>query len=595
MPTHLLLVSLGPIQDFIATARRCHDLWYGSWLLSDLARTTAEAIAERCGADAVIFPAGLASSADRPGVSNKILALVPEGVDPTSVAEHANQRQAARLRALRDEAWALSPPAERVFDRVSAERQVDELMEFLWVAVPEVPSYAAARKVAESRLASLKNTRRWTQPPWTTGAVPKSSLDGARESVVDEAIYDRKTGWTPEQRRQAFGVKNGERLCGIGLLKRRGVEVASHGPSAPRFHSTSHVAAVPVLRALDPKLSREYLRALRSLGLDTDRFRIAPGGVDLAGHDGSLLFPTRLEEHFTENSEQGADARSLADQARKHLHALLKSVDVSEPYPYYAFLQADGDRMGFAIDTIDSIEGHRKLGEALNAFTLDCKRIVEAHGGSLLFAGGDDVLALLPLPTSVAASRNLAERFAEVVAPVVRALAPGCHLPTLSVGLGICHAREPMSDARLAAKEAEGLAKQTRDALGIVVDKRSGGKLTISRPWGQPLDVTLDRWRSLLEAGAVSRKTAHDLEDLAEHLEGNADADERVALVKELLDRKRARGGGAAVQAHKDEILAALKGEGDGAAMLRALSHELQIASMLVAATVRAPALEGAA
>jgi CRISPR-associated protein Cmr2 len=595
MPNHLLLVSLGPIQDFIATARRCHDLWYGSWLLSDLARTTAEAIAERCGAGAVIFPAGLASSADRPGVSNKILARVPDGVDPTSVAEHANQRQAARLRALRDEAWSLSPPAERVFDRASAERQVDELMEFLWVAVPEIPTYDAARKVAESRLASLKNTRRWTQPPWTTGAVPKSSLDGSRESVIDEAIYHRERGWTPEQRRQAFGAKSGERLCGIGLLKRRGVEVASNRPAAPRFHSTSHVAAVPVLSALDPKNAKTYLASLRSLGLDTDRFRIGPGGVDLAGHDGSLLFPTRLEEHFTESSERGSDARALADQARKHLHALLRSVGVAEPYPYYASLQADGDRMGVAIDTIDSIEGHIQLGLALNAFTLDCRRIVEAHGGSLLFAGGDDVLALLPLPTSVAASRALAERFAEVVAPVVRALAPECPPPTLSVGLGICHAREPMSDARLAAKEAEVLAKQTRNALGIVVDKRSGGKLTLSRPWGQPLDVTLDRWRSLLEAGAVSRKTAHDLEDLAEHLEGNADADERVALVKELLDRKRARGGGAAVQAHKDEILAALEGPGDGAAMLRALSHELQIASMLVAATVRAPALEGAA
>ena len=44
MTRHMLLISLGPVQDFIASARRCQDLWFGSWLLSDLARTTAEEV-----------------------------------------------------------------------------------------------------------------------------------------------------------------------------------------------------------------------------------------------------------------------------------------------------------------------------------------------------------------------------------------------------------------------------------------------------------------------------------------------------------------------------------------------------------------------
>jgi len=33
---HILLFSIGPIQDFIASARRSRDLWFGSWMLSEL-------------------------------------------------------------------------------------------------------------------------------------------------------------------------------------------------------------------------------------------------------------------------------------------------------------------------------------------------------------------------------------------------------------------------------------------------------------------------------------------------------------------------------------------------------------------------------
>src|SRR5690606_15822490 len=55
MSAHLLLVTLGPVQDFIAQARRTRDLWYGSHLLSELARAAARAIDE--GDARLVFPA----------------------------------------------------------------------------------------------------------------------------------------------------------------------------------------------------------------------------------------------------------------------------------------------------------------------------------------------------------------------------------------------------------------------------------------------------------------------------------------------------------------------------------------------------------
>ncbi|MCL6507485.1 MAG: type III-B CRISPR-associated protein Cas10/Cmr2 [Bryobacteraceae bacterium] len=52
----LLIFSLGPVQGFIATARRAQDLWMGSYILSYLAWQGIKAIASGFGPDAVIYP-----------------------------------------------------------------------------------------------------------------------------------------------------------------------------------------------------------------------------------------------------------------------------------------------------------------------------------------------------------------------------------------------------------------------------------------------------------------------------------------------------------------------------------------------------------
>lgn len=88
---HVLIVTLGPIQDFIEAARRTRDLWFGSWLLSELSKATARALAEECGIESLVFP-GISKLSDlEPAssslVANKIVVRVPEGKDAAQVAE----------------------------------------------------------------------------------------------------------------------------------------------------------------------------------------------------------------------------------------------------------------------------------------------------------------------------------------------------------------------------------------------------------------------------------------------------------------------------------------------------------------------------
>ncbi|OOP55637.1 MAG: type III-B CRISPR-associated protein Cas10/Cmr2 [Candidatus Brocadia carolinensis] len=52
----LLLFSIGPVQDFIATARKTQDLWSGSYMLSYISWTAMKAISEEMGPDSIIFP-----------------------------------------------------------------------------------------------------------------------------------------------------------------------------------------------------------------------------------------------------------------------------------------------------------------------------------------------------------------------------------------------------------------------------------------------------------------------------------------------------------------------------------------------------------
>ena len=48
---HLVVFHVGPVQEFIASARRSRDLGFGSWLMSELSKAAAEAIVESSGGD----------------------------------------------------------------------------------------------------------------------------------------------------------------------------------------------------------------------------------------------------------------------------------------------------------------------------------------------------------------------------------------------------------------------------------------------------------------------------------------------------------------------------------------------------------------
>lgn len=529
MSTHtVLLISIGPVQDLIASARRCRDLWFGSWLLADAARAAACSVADSIsalgtdsqGCDALVFPGAVArNELERErGVANRILARVPgdESV-AAKIAVAASDAARARLDELGARAF---DQAERSslghhFLRERAQAQVKDLLDIQWVIAREVDGYDAARKRADQWLNARKQTRIWDPPGWSD-TVPKSSIDGLRESVLHENLFNeiQKGLIAPKDAFSAFRVHSTERLCGIGLLKRLATEGADE-----RFFSTSHLAAIPWLvgAAKHPDVRaafERYATCLRKeLGAGADQaLDITPSPLEPFGRaDGQILFEGRLQELVEEISDT-PESKVAGTKLTTELRVFRKAVGMREPVPYFAVLVADGDRMGRAIDEIADHAGHRALSRALARFSDEAGAIVRRHLGSLVYSGGDDVLALLPLHSAVRCARELRDSFTTTLASVT----PSEVTPTLSVGLGIGHHLTPLQETLDLARRAERLAKKERDSLAILVDKRGGSELAITGMWSDPLplDMRLARFVDALRSESIPDKAAFELEAL---------------------------------------------------------------------------------
>ena len=91
-------------------------------------------------------------------------------------------------------------------------------------------------------------------------------------------------------------------------------------------------------------------------------------------------------------------------------------------------------------------------------FAKAAKPIVEGEigHGCVVYTGGDDVLAFLPVDTCIATARALHEKFGELLGNSTEA----GKTPTLSVGIAIVHSLDPLEDILNYGRDAEHAAKK---------------------------------------------------------------------------------------------------------------------------------------
>ena len=423
-------------------------------------------------------------------------------------------------------------------------------------------------------MAARKNTRNFIQPSWASN-MPKSSLDGLRESVIPKEAFNNREDKLYRQ----YGVRPGEQLCGVGLLKRHGVHGQARSSSI--FNSTSHIAALPLLQQIrDTSLVATYIKRLEELGIAKDDLNKIEGTP--FGYDGHLIFEERLNEFF-----EDAEIQKKASEAlRKFLNGAL---DNKKPSPYYALIAADGDRMGAAIDHLKTIESHRKLSGVLAEFARKAPKIVRDNGGSPVYAGGDDVLAFVPLPNALKCAQQLAAEFARRMQEFKDIDGES---PTLSLGIVITHHIEPLQDALELARRAEKAAKKLdgKNALAITLSKRSGVDRTIVGRWGE-IDRRLEKLTDFYARQIVPDGTAYELLQLADLLDAmDKPMAQRIGEAETLRILKRKRGQRGSEKITEVDLqwiqdaLPQISKRSQELQPLRELASEMIIASELAAA-----------
>ena len=532
--TYLVIFHVGPVQDFIATARRSRDLWYGSWMLSELSKAAAEKVMELF-PGTLVFPApDLLGKERNLNVPNKIVAII-EG-EPGTLGKQVKDAVFDRMKKLGED--ALQPVKSRIHDNDLAMQQIMDLPEFYWVSVAYYTDdeYPKARNQAEALLAARKTTRDFKQVAGSNA--PKSSLDGARESVIPESDYSERSD-SDEARKEKikklyrhYHARQGERLSGVDLLKRLGERKA-----ATEFRSTSHMAALPFLEKLGTVKANKLVAEICALFEDPKWKEWNIGERD----DGALLYESRLAEWIPAGTEQNT--------LRQELNKIMERyAGKFRPSPYYALLAADGDNMGVVIDAQKEPETHRDLSGALSQFAAEVLGIVENNKtkGVLIYAGGDDVLAYLPLHTVLECAEKLEKAFRQKLGEFQAQKNGKTITPTLSIGIVIAHHLEPLADVLELARNAEKEAKKVDDknGLAITLRKRGGADRTINGKWSvfyKRLSHLIDFYRK----DALSGGTAYELQELHRILSKTGiPADGLAQEALRIVARKKEAGGG---------------------------------------------------
>jgi CRISPR-associated protein Cmr2 len=499
---YLFQVAIGPVQSFIASARRTRDLWFGSTLLSEISKRAARRISENQ-SNKLIFPYPPKEEDLEPGsdfnVANKILAEIV--VPPEELGKQIRRALDEFLGEMREQLYATIDTslatlnAQDLFSngqKELAKLQIEDLLEYSWVALPyEDGQYARRRQDLEIFMAARKNTYDYKPVTWGSQQ-PKSSIDGRLESVIPRNLQ-------LPLRYRAFKAGNAEQLSGVDLLKR--LAQFPDKKNITTFPSTSHIASLPYLACLERldnaeteqarKRWQDYIDKVKNIGAES-AVEVVSGKRwhhrVLDNYDGGLLFADRLL--------QDAASQKSFNEAQKALQSFLQHINAYfvhpiQPYPYYALLQADGDRMGETIERLaqqgpDGIGQHRQLSHALATFAGGVRDIVESeqHRGAVIYAGGDDVLAFVPVHTALDCARKLSEAFRQALDNV---LYEKDHRPTLSVGIAVMHHLSLLNEALETARRAEKQAKHVdgKNALAIIVSKRSGEDYSVAGQWGE--------------------------------------------------------------------------------------------------------------
>jgi CRISPR-associated protein Cmr2 len=435
--------------------------------------------------------------------------------------------------------------------------------------------------------------------------------EGEHVETLWTRIADRKPSW----------AKPGEHLSALSAIKRLWPTLYAEelqsalGIDFGRFVVSTHTMALA--HQLDQWLERSGLRAegFAEAGAKLVRDRVAmPVRIMLRHQANPALGDARTLLALLEEAQESDDEREAA-KLRELVRKTLANVAGERERAafrletYYGLLLMDGDRMGellskggyetahptFLESFHPSVRKHfrQKAGQnerlaeygktprppspgrhmaisgALNDFALHVvPHIVQReYLGRLIYGGGDDVLAMLPVADLIPAAARLRDAwsgthrfsfapdandsqrkrlqlkngFAYLDDRLMRMMGDTA---TASAGVVVAHHQAPLAAVMRELRAAEQRAKNEggRDALSISVIKRSGGMLNVTLKWGEQVQL-LVALRNFLADRAVSRRAVYNSLEWLKDLPPDAPPEMLGTLLAYQLRRQTASTG----------------------------------------------------
>lgn len=343
---------------------------------------------------------------------------------------------------------------------------------------------------------------------------PKCSLLGSFEQMGPAKLDESAKFWEQAAKVRVGGVrlKKRERLSALALVKRFAApaffahELGIGDPQLLRWDDNATVAAAKWLERAQrngiPQLDPEIIRTQE--GNWSGQWLHLADKDDQDSDDACPLEVRELIQRAIAGTDLGRpptyfavlmmDGDNLGEWLRGERSPRLCEVLHPKIVQYYESLAAQGGPSDPSVVVNEAMQARRPVGPALHAalsealanFALhSVPRIIAENFGTLIYAGGDDVLALLPTSTALCCARQLRLAFCQdwgYESPRER-LFMG-QRATLSGSLVVVHHKEDLRFALQRAREAEREAKQRgRDALMLSVCRRSGEHATALCPW----------------------------------------------------------------------------------------------------------------
>lgn len=541
--------------------------------------------------------------------------------------------------------------------------------------------YPAVHDLAERALAATKALRPFAQ---STHEGWRCSLSGETEWLTtDRAQLGLPPGqrsdtlWAQVAYAKPAWAKKGEHLGALPALKRLwptlfAEEVAQalgRQDGIGRFVVSTHTMALahqleqwiqhqgPCTAELERRLER-YRAELGPVALPRRLMRHANNADTEAALKQAALLPALLDL-AQDDSVSEHETHIIRRAVCQTLASVRGNQGDDRLETYYGLLLLDGDRMGAWLSGDNAISyrasfhpqvqagfderaarhadlqrygqqlralspgRHQAISGALNDFSLTVVRHVVEHEhlGRLIYAGGDDVFAMLPVADLLSAMQRLRLAYSggkpdgseEAWSDFDKRDRNRLHLnggfaflngqlmrmmgtkATASCGAVIAHHQAPLAAVRRELHAAEQRAKNEggRDAFSITVVKRSGGALRLTAQWGEPVALLQDL-RGFLAAEGVSRRAAyHTLQWLdANELPQPLQTDMLQSLLAYQFDRQ-AQGAARAQAAPLAQRLTALTLQQPEGKQTEWLRHFISVAEFL-AREVRSTSNEAA-